>query len=99
MGGSLTCANLVKLQGDKSIALECLDSTCESCNLVSNLYVHADPIVIIVPCEAYFHMALSDEPPHTPLATVRARPKVAALMLRERNVAGKKPGFKGIEIL
>lgn len=96
--------NLVKLQGGEYIALERLESTYKSCNLVSNICVHAtpdasQPIAIIVPHEGHLRASLPDEDPHAPLATLCANAKVNALVLRECNAAGKKTGFKGIEML
>ena len=96
--------NLVKLQGGEYIALERLEATYKSCNLVSNICVHAtadatQPIAIIVPHEGHLRASLSDEDPHAPLATLCANAKVNSLVLRECNAAGKKSGFKGIEML
>ena len=97
--------NLVKLQGGEYIALERLESTYKSCNLVGNLCVHAtpdatQPIAIIVPHEAHLRAALpADEDPHAPLATLCASAKVKALVLRECNAAGKKSAFKSMEML
>jgi long-chain acyl-CoA synthetase len=96
--------NLVKLQSGEYIALERLESTYKSCNLVSNICVHAvpdatQPIAIIVPHEGHLRAALPDEDANTALADLCARPKVQALVLKECNVAGKKSGFKGIEML
>ena len=94
----------MKLQGGEYIALERLESTYKSCNLVSNICVHAtvdatQPIAIIVPHEGHLRASLPDEDPHAPLATLCANAKVNALVLRECNAAGKKSGFKGIEML
>ncbi|KAF8260067.1 long-chain-fatty-acid-CoA-ligase [Lactarius quietus] len=80
--------NLVKLQGGEYIALERLESTYKSCNLVSNLCVHANPeatqpIAIIVPHEVHLRALLTDEDPHAPLATLCKSAKVKALILRE----------------
>ena len=94
----------MKLQGGEYIALERLEATYKSCNLVSNICVHAtadatQPIAIIVPHEGHLRASLSDEDPHAPLATLCANAKVNSLVLRECNAAGKKSGFKGIEML
>ncbi|KAI0252289.1 long-chain-fatty-acid-CoA-ligase [Lactifluus subvellereus] len=106
--GSLTVIdrikNLIKLQGGEYIALERLESTYKSCNLASNLCVHAtpdatQPIAIVVPHEGHLRAALPEEDAHTPLADLCARPKVKALVLKECNAAGKKSGFKGMEML
>jgi long-chain acyl-CoA synthetase len=96
--------NLVKLQGGEYIALERLESTYKSCNYVSNICVHAipdatQPIAIIVPHEVHLRAALPDEDTHTSLADLCVNAKVKALVLRECNAAGKKSGFKGIEML
>jgi long-chain acyl-CoA synthetase len=71
---------------------------------VSNICVHAipeatQPIAIIVPHEVHLRAALTDEDAHAPLATLCASAKVKALVLRECNAAGKKSGFKSIEML
>lgn len=94
--------NLVKLQGGEYIALERLESIYKSCNLVSNICVHAipdatQPIAIIVPHEGHLRAALPAE--DASLASLCASAKVKALVLRECNVVGKKSGFKSIEML
>lgn len=94
----------MKLQGGEYIALERLESTYKSCNYVSNICVHAipdatQPIAIIVPHEVHLRAALTAEDARTPLADLCASAKVKALVLRECNAAGKKSGFKGIEML
>lgn len=96
--------NLIKLQGGEYIALERLESTYKSCQLVSNICVHAipdatQPIAIIVPHEANLRTSLPDEDSRTSLADLCANPKVKALVLKECNATGKKSGFKGIEML
>lgn len=101
---SCSIKNLVKLQGGEYIALERLESTYKSCNYVSNICVHAtadvtQPIAIIVPHEVHLRAALPDEDAHTPLATLCESAKVKALVLRECNAAGKKSGFKTMEML
>jgi long-chain acyl-CoA synthetase len=97
--------NLIK-QGGEYIALERLKSTYKSCNLVSNLCVHAtpeamQPIAIIVPHEVNLHAALSDDQDvaTASLADLCTKTKVRALILKECNAAGKKSGFKNIEML
>jgi long-chain acyl-CoA synthetase len=52
-----------------------------------------------VPHEGHLRASLPDEDPHTSLADLCAKPKVKALILKECNAAGKKSGFKGIEML
>jgi long-chain acyl-CoA synthetase len=101
---SYSIKNLVKLQSGEYIALERLESVYKSCNLVSNLCVHAtpdatQPIAIIVPHEGHLRASLPEEDPHASLADLCAKPKVNALILKECNVTGKKSGFKGIEML
>jgi long-chain acyl-CoA synthetase len=101
---SYSIKNLVKLQSGEYIALERLESTYKSCNLVSHLCVHAtpdatQPIAIIVPHEVHLRAALPDEDPQISLADLCAKPKVKALVLKECNAAGKKSGFKGVEML
>jgi len=101
---SYSIKNLIKLQGGEYIALERLESTYKSCNLVSNLCVHAtpdavQPIAIIFPHEGHLRAALPEEDRHASLADLCANPKVHALVLKECNAAGKKSGFKGIEML
>lgn len=94
----------MKLQGGEYIALERLEAIYKSCNLVSNMCVHANPdatqpIAIIVPHEQHLRASLPEEDPHTPLANLCASAKVRALVLRECNAVGKRSGFKSIEIL
>jgi long-chain acyl-CoA synthetase len=101
---SYSIKNLVKLQSGEYIALERLESVYKSCNLVSNLCVHAtpdatQPIAIIVPNEVHLRASLPGEDPHASLADLCEKPKVHALILKECNAAGKKSGFKGIEML
>jgi long-chain acyl-CoA synthetase len=101
---SYSIKNLVKLQGGEYIALERLESTYKSCNLVSNLCVHAtpdatQPIAIVIPHEGHLRAALPEEGPQTSLADLCAKPKVNALVLKECNAVGKKSGFKRIEML
>jgi long-chain acyl-CoA synthetase len=96
--------NLVKLQGGEYIALERLESIYKSCQLVSNICVHAipdatQPIAIIFPHEGHLRAALPDEDPRTSLGDLCANPKVKAMMLKECNAVGKKNGFKSIEML
>ncbi|KAH9985898.1 long-chain-fatty-acid-CoA-ligase [Russula vinacea] len=96
--------NLIKLQSGEYIALERLEATYKSCQLVSNICVHAtpdatQPIAIIYPHEVHLRAALPDEDPRTSLGDLCANPKVNALVLKECNAVGKKSGFKGIEML
>jgi long-chain acyl-CoA synthetase len=92
------------------VALERLESTYKSCNLVSNICVHAQadarqPIAIIHPHEANLRHALSTDSSgtlpneSTDMATLCKDKNVRALLLKECNAAGKKSGFKSIEVL
>ncbi|KAL0952534.1 hypothetical protein HGRIS_006793 [Hohenbuehelia grisea] len=59
--------NLVKLSGGEYIALERLESTYKSCNLVANMCVHANPearqpVAIIMPHEGNLRHALGGSP-------------------------------------
>jgi long-chain acyl-CoA synthetase len=94
--------NLVKLQGGEYIALERLESTYKSCNLVSNICVHADtnakqPIAIIIPHEGHLRHALGDNV--SPLSDLCQKNEVKQLVLKECNAAGKKAAFKQMELL
>ncbi|KAF8584406.1 acetyl-CoA synthetase-like protein [Ramaria rubella] len=94
--------NLVKLQGGEYVALERLESIYKSCSLVANICVHANsdarqPIAVIIPHESNLRHALNGT--STDLAGLCKDPEVQALILRECNAAGKKSGFKSIEIL
>ncbi|KAF8486866.1 long-chain-fatty-acid-CoA-ligase [Russula ochroleuca] len=96
--------NLVKLQSGEYIALERLEASYKSCQVVSNICVHAtpdatQPIAIIYPHEVHLRASLPDEDPRTSLGDLCANPKVNALVLKECNATGKKSGFKGIEML
>ncbi len=71
---------------------------------MSNICVHAipdatQPIAIIFPHEVHLRASLPDEDPRTSLGDLCANPKVKALVLKECNAAGKKSGFKSIEML
>ncbi|VDB92208.1 unnamed protein product [Peniophora sp. CBMAI 1063] len=95
--------NLVKLQGGEYIALERLESTYKSVNLVGNICVHAtqeakQPMAIIVPNEHHLR-ALPGLPPNQSLAALCHDKKVRELVLKELNAAGKKTGFKQMELL
>ncbi|KAL0062754.1 long-chain fatty acid-CoA ligase [Marasmius tenuissimus] len=98
--------NLVKLSGGEYIALEKLESTYKSCNLVGNLCVHAStdakqPIAIIIPHEQHLRHALDAAGMDSgkELAELCKDPKVSALVLKECNAVGKKNSFKPLEIL
>jgi len=98
--------NLVKLSGGEYIALERLEAIYKSCNLVSNICVHADgqakqPMAIIIPNEQHLAHALEGLgiPAHTALPDLCADPRVQNLVLKECNAVGKKNGFKPMETL
>ncbi|KIJ30199.1 hypothetical protein M422DRAFT_234970 [Sphaerobolus stellatus SS14] len=98
--------NLVKLQGGEYVALERLECVYKSCNLVANICVHAhsdarQPIAIIHPHESNLRHALAGESRYESmdLEHMCHDPKVIDLVLKECNAAGKKGGFKGIEVL
>ena len=91
------------------IALERLESIYKSCNLVSNICVHADanakqPIAIIIPHEPHLRHALEEAPiagidPREELHALCRSDKVAEFVLKECNALGKKNGFKPMETL
>ncbi|KAI0323620.1 long-chain-fatty-acid-CoA-ligase [Cubamyces sp. BRFM 1775] len=101
--------NLVKLQGGEYIALERLESIYKSCNLVSNICVHANPnakqpMAIIIPHDAHLRQALEAKG----VAGVDAKAALPELchsgavvdfVLKECNAVGKKNGFKPMELL
>ncbi|KIK91796.1 hypothetical protein PAXRUDRAFT_830531 [Paxillus rubicundulus Ve08.2h10] len=101
--------NLVKLQGGEYIALERLEATYKSCNLVSNICVHASPdakqpIAIIIPHEVNLRHVLEAKSlpgidTTAQLAELCHHKAVQALVLKECNAVGKKNGFKPMEIL
>jgi len=99
--------NLVKLSGGEYIALERLESIYKSCNLVSNICVHAtpdakQPIAIIIPHEQHLRATLKEA--GNPLADadmheICASRDVAGIVLKSCNASGKKSGFKSLELL
>ncbi|EIN05194.1 acetyl-CoA synthetase-like protein [Punctularia strigosozonata HHB-11173 SS5] len=99
--------NLVKLQGGEYIALESLEATYKSCNLVSNICVHAttdakQPIAIVVPNEHHLRHALKSLTgvnADAPLRELCHDARVSELVMKECNAAGKKSGFKTMELL
>jgi len=100
--------NLVKLSGGEYIALERLESIYKSCNLVSNICVHADPnakqpIAIIIPHEQQLVQTLENKsggpPSHTVMADLCKDDRVRDLVLKECLAVGKKNGFKPMELL
>ncbi|KZT68547.1 acetyl-CoA synthetase-like protein [Daedalea quercina L-15889] len=100
--------NLVKLSGGEYIALERLESVYKSCNLVSNICVHAhpdakQPIAVIIPHEQNLRHAIESKsigpPAHTALPDLCEDDRVRELVMKECNAVGKKNGFKPMEIL
>ncbi|KAJ7054630.1 long-chain-fatty-acid-CoA-ligase [Mycena amicta] len=99
--------NLVKLAGGEYIALEQLESTYKSCNLVANICVHASqdakaPIAMVYPHEHNLRAALrnANDIDHSQgLTELCADPRVSAVVLKECNSVGKKNGFKQMETL
>ena len=97
------------MQGGEYIALEHLESTYKSCNLVANICVHAttdakQPIAIIIPHEQHLRHALEERPiegvdTKVELHDLCANPKVSEFVMKECNALGKKTGFKPMEIL
>ncbi|KAF8064402.1 long-chain-fatty-acid-CoA-ligase [Lyophyllum atratum] len=101
--------NLIKLQSGEYIALERLESTYKSCNLVGNICVHASqdakqPLAIVIPHEAHLRHALQSAnikgvDPSANLADLCNDKRVQDLILKECNAVGKKSGFKPQELL
>ncbi|KAN0065927.1 long-chain fatty acid-CoA ligase [Thecaphora frezii] len=97
--------NLVKLSGGEYIAIERLESTYKSCELVSNICVHANsdakqPMAIIFPKEETLALAVEKAGlKKGELDEMCVDKKVTELVLREVNQVGKKAGFKSLEQL
>jgi len=101
--------NLVKLSGGEYIALERLEATYKSCNLVSNLcvYGHPDarqPMAVIIPNESHLRPALRQSAvgtvdPEASLHDLCGNPEVGKFVLESCNAIGKKEGFKPLELL
>ncbi|ETW80068.1 expressed putative fatty acid biosynthesis enzyme [Heterobasidion irregulare TC 32-1] len=99
--------NLVKLQGGEYIAIERLESIYKSCTYISNICVHAtteakQPIAIIIPHEGHLRQGLesvSGVDAKADFATLCSHAKVQELVLKDCNAAGKKNGFKPMELL
>ncbi|KAG6853150.1 hypothetical protein C0991_006557 [Blastosporella zonata] len=103
--------NLIKLQNGEYIALERLESTYKSCNLVGNICVHASqdakqPLAIIIPHEVHLrHMIQANTngakavDASASLADLCNDQRVKDLLLKECNALGKKNGFKPQELL
>lgn len=91
------------------IALEKLEATYKSCNLVANICVHASPdakqpMAIIIPHEPNLRHALEsnsalgvDKDEH--LGKLCHDKRVSELVLKELNAVGRKNGFKALELL
>jgi len=101
--------NLVKLQGGEYIALERLETTYKSCNLVQNVcvYGHQDarqPMAIIIPHEAQLRQLLQAQAtpgvdPNASSYDLCKNETVRSLVLNACNATGKKAGFKPLEML
>lgn len=101
--------NLVKLQSGEYIALERLETTYKSCNLVNNICVYGSPnarqpMAIIIPHEAQLRQFIqAQEPdgvdPNASLHDLCENETVRSLVLNGCNAAGKKSGFKPLELL
>lgn len=97
--------NLVKLSGGEYIAIERLESVYKSCNLVSNICVHANsdakqPMGIIFPREDNLKAAIKRAGiQEAELDELCKNKQVAKLVMDDVNQAGKKAGFKSLEML
>lgn len=94
--------NLVKLENGEYIALERLEATYKSCNLVGNICVHAEPnakspVAVIFPHEMNLRIALGMD--KSSLADLCQRKNVKDMILKACNAAGKARGFKPMEFL
>lgn len=97
----------MKLQGGEYIAIERLESIYKSCTYISNICVHAtteakQPIAIIIPHEGHLRQGLesvSGVDAKADFATLCSHAKVQELVLKDCNAAGKKNGFKPMELL
>lgn len=97
--------NLVKLSGGEYIAIERLESTYKSSNLVSNICVHANsdakqPMGIIFPREDNLMAAVQKAGiKGDDLEQLCKNREVAKIVKDDVNAAGKKVGFKNLEML
>jgi len=92
--------NLVKLAGGEYIAIEKLESTYKSCDLVQNMCVHADsnaskPMAVVFPREDALKAIASGGS----LEDMCNDKALANKVLKELNEVGRKGGLKGIEAL
>ncbi|KAK1225413.1 long-chain fatty acid-CoA ligase [Marasmius sp. AFHP31] len=95
--------NLIKLSCGRYVALGKLESTYRSCNLVSELCVHAfpgakQPIAIIFPHKQHLRHTLASGNTGVnfskELAELCKDPMVSALVLKECDAVGKKNGLE-----
>ncbi|PWN52643.1 acetyl-CoA synthetase-like protein [Violaceomyces palustris] len=97
--------NLVKLQGGEYIAIEKLESVYKSCDLVSNICVHANPnakqpMAIIFPREDNLRIAAKKAGLQSgELEDMCQDRGIQNLVFKEVNAVGKKAGFKPLETL
>lgn len=100
--------NLVKLSGGEYIALERLESTYKSCNVVSNICIYASseakqPMAVVFPREDNLRLELErnglSSIKNEELEELCKNKKVAELVLRELNTVGKNASFAPMELL
>ncbi|BGP14781.1 hypothetical protein JCM10213_001852 [Rhodosporidiobolus nylandii] len=97
--------NLVKLAGGEYIALERLESTYRACEYVAAIMVHADsnanrPMAVIYPHEQNLKKLASEQGNSaSDIATLAKDSKIRDAVLKSLNAAGKKAGFKPLEML
>ncbi|WFD33126.1 long-chain-fatty-acid--CoA ligase [Malassezia sp. CBS 17886] len=100
--------NLVKLSGGEYIALERLESTYKSCNLVSNICVHASseakqPMAVVFPREDFLRDAVkASSLEHLKTASLEdlcSSRDMVSLVLQHVNKSGKAEGFAPMELL
>lgn len=100
--------NLVKLSGGEYIALERLESTYKSCNVVTNVCVHASseakqPMAVVFPREDTLRSTLSQNGlgnlKDQELEELCKNKDVTQLVLKELNQVGKGAGFVPMEQL
>lgn len=100
--------NLIKLSGGEYIALERLETTYKSCNLVHNICVYGNenarqPMAIIIPHEAQLRQYIQAQSisvdTSASLEQLCHSDAVRSAVLNACNTAGKKSGFKQLEML